>query len=176
MLRTLYCCLAIAVLLLAACSPAAEPETKAPDAAAPAPAPAASANPHLGTWVLNVGKSSYSPGPAPKSQTIKMEAWDADGVSYVADGVGGDDKPTHSEFKAKYDGKDYEFKGNPDADMLSYTKVDANTLDATLKLKGATVQTVHVVVSEDGKTRTVTQTGKNAQGKDVKITSVYVKQ
>src|SRR5678815_3468799 len=88
MLRTLCCCLAIAVLLLAACSPAAEPETKAPDAAAPAPAPApaASANPHLGTWVLNVGKSSYSPGPAPKSQTIKMEAWDADGVSYVADG------------------------------------------------------------------------------------------
>ena len=176
MLRTLYCCLAIAVLLLAACSPAAEPETKAPDAAAPAPAPAASANPHLGTWVLNVGKSSYSPGPAPKSQTIKMEAWGDDGVSYVADGVGGDDKPTHSEFQAKYDGKDYEFKGLPDADMLSYAKVDANTLDATLKLKGAAVQTVHIVVSEDGKTRTVTQTGKNAQGKDVKITAVYEKQ
>ena len=175
MLRTLYCCLAIAVLLLAACSPAAEPETKAtPDAAAPAPA--ASTNPHVGTWTLNVGKSSYSPGPAPKSQTLKIEAWGDDGVSYVADGVGADDKPTHAEFQAKYDGKDYEFKGNPDADTLSYSKVDANTLDATLKRKGAAVITAHVVVSEDGKTRTVTQTGKDAQGKDLKITSVYDKQ
>jgi hypothetical protein len=60
--------------------------------------------------------------------------------------------------------------------MLSYNKVDANTLDATLKRKGAAVITAHIVVSEDGKTRTVTQTGKNAQGKDVKITSVYDKQ
>ena len=177
MLRTLFCCLAIAVLLLAACSPAAEPETKAtPDAAAPAPAPAANTNPHAGTWTLNVGKSSYSPGPAPKSQTLKIEAWGDDGLSYVADGVSADDKPTHSEFQAKFDGKDYEFKGNPDADTLSYNKIDANTLDATLKRKSAAVITAHIVVSEDGKTRTVTQTGKDAQGKDIKITSVYDKQ
>ena len=40
----------------------------------------------------------------------------------AADGVGADGKPTHSEFQAKYDGKDYPFKGNPDADALSYNK------------------------------------------------------
>ncbi|HET9218259.1 MAG TPA: hypothetical protein VFR18_14840 [Terriglobia bacterium] len=170
---TLVCYLAVTLLLLSACSSADQPETNTPTDAA---APATSANPHAGTWTLNVGKSSYSPGPAPKSQTLKIESWGDDGLTYVADGVGADDKPTHSEFQAKFDEKDYEFKGNPDADMLSYSKVDANTLHATLKRKGAAVITAHVVVSPDGKTRTVTQSGKDAQGRDVKIVSVYEKQ
>jgi hypothetical protein len=168
-------CLVLTLLLLSACSPAAEPKKEEAPASAPAPAPEASANPHVGTWTLNVSKSSYSPGPAPKSQTLKIEAWGDDGLTYAADGVGGDDKPTHSEFQAKFDGKDYEFKGNPDADTLSYKKIDANTLEATLKRKGAAAITANVVVSADGKTRTVTQTGKDAKGKDVKIVSVYEK-
>ena len=173
MRHALYVCLTITLLLFAACSPAAEPETKEP---ADTAAPPVAANPHTGTWTLNVAKSSYTPGPAPKSQTLKIEAWGDDGLSYVADGVGADDKPTHSEFQAKFDGKDYEFKGNPDADTLSYNRLDANTLDALLKRKGAEVIKANVVVSADGKTRTVTQTGKDAKGRDIKIVSVYEKQ
>ena len=121
-------------------------------------------------------ESTYSPGPAPKSQTLKIEAWGEDGLTYAADGTGADGKPTHSEFQAKFDGKDYEFKGNPDADTLSYKRIDANTLDATLKRKGEPALTAHVVVSTDGKTRTVTQTGKDAQGRSINVVSVYEKQ
>jgi hypothetical protein len=164
--RTLLLCLATTLTFLLACSPAAE--TPEPDAG--------SANPHVGTWELNVAMSSYSPGPAPKSQTLKIEAWGDDGLTYAADGVGADGQPTHAEFQAKFDGKDYEFKGNPDGDTLSYTRIDANTLDATLKLKGEVTINAHVVVSPDGKTRTVTQTGKDAQGRPVNIVAVYEKQ
>jgi len=169
----LYLCLTLVLLLSFACSPAAKEEAPL-DADAPAtPAPT---NPHAGTWTLNVAKSSYSPGPAPKSQTLKIEAWGEDGLSYVAEGVGADDKPTRSEFQAKFDGKDYEFKGNPDGDALSYKVVDPNTLEATVKRKGTAVITANVVVSADGKTRTVTQTGKDAKGRDMKTVSVYEKQ
>ena len=177
MLRsTLYLCLIASLLLLPACGGASETKTPEPAATPDAAAPAPTANPHVGTWTLNVAKSSYSPGPAPKSQTLKIDAWGEDGLTYVADGVGGDDKPTHSEFQAKFDGKDYEFKGNPDADTLSYKQIDANTLEATLKRKGEAAITANVVVSPDGKTRTVTQTGKDAQGRPVNIVSVYEKQ
>ena len=131
---------------------------------------------HVGTWKLNLAKSKYSPGPAPKSQTLKIEAWGDDGLKYAADGVGADGKPTHAEFQAKYDGKDYAFKGNPDADMLAYKRIDANNLEATTKLKGKVTLRAKVVVSADGKTRTVTQMGTNAQGQAVNITSVYEKQ
>jgi uncharacterized protein (AIM24 family) len=90
--------------------------------------------------------------------------------------VGADGKPTHAEFQAKYDGKDYAFKGNPDADTLAYKRIDANTLEATLKMKGKPTITAKAMVSKDGKTRTVTQMGKNAQGQSIDITSVYEKQ
>ena len=131
---------------------------------------------NVGTWKLNVTKSKFSPGPAPTSQTLKIEAWGEDGVKYVADGVGADGKPTHSEFAAKYDGKDYPFTGNPDADKLSYKRIDANTVEATTTLKGKNTTAAKIVVSADGKTRTVTQTGTNAQGQAVNISSVYEKQ
>jgi hypothetical protein len=134
------------------------------------------ADTNLGTWKLNLAKSNYSPGPAPKSQTLKIEAWGDDGVKYTADGFGADGKPTHTEFQAKYDGKDYPFKGNPDADVLSYKRIDANTLEATTTLKGKNATAVKVVVSADGKTRTVTQTGTNAQGQALNVSSVYEKQ
>jgi hypothetical protein len=130
----------------------------------------------VGNWTLNVAKSTYTPGPAPKSGTLKIAAWGEDGLDYSADGVAADGKPTHQEFKAKFDGMDYEFKGNPDGDTLSYKKIDANTLEATVKRKGQAVITANVVVSADGKTRTVTQTGTNAQGKKLNIVSVYDKQ
>jgi hypothetical protein len=172
--RTLSLSLITTLLLLSACGPATEPETKTADAPPPAPEPPA--NPHAGTWTLNLSKSTYTPGPAPMSQTLKIEAWGDDGLTYTSDGVGADGKPTHSEFQAKFDGMDYEWKGNPDADALSYKKIDANTLEATTKLKGKPTFTATVVVSADGKTRTVTQTGTNATGAKVNITSVYEKQ
>src|SRR4029450_8881820 len=75
---------------------------------------------NVGTWKLNLTKTKFSPGPAQTSQTLKIEAWGEDGVKYAADGVYANGKPTHSEFTAKYDGKDYPFTGNPDADTLSY--------------------------------------------------------
>jgi hypothetical protein len=167
-----FFCLATVLFLVSACGPATEPDSKPATDTAP---PATPASVHAGTWTLNVAKSTYMPGPAPKSQTLKIEAWGDDGLKYAADGVGADDKPTHSEFEAKFDGKDYDFKGNPDADTLSYKVIDANTLEATLKSKGVATITANVVVSADGKTRTVTQTGKDAQGRDLKIVSVYEK-
>ena len=134
------------------------------------------ADSNVGTWKLNPAKSTYSPGPAPKSQTLKIEAWGGDGVKYAADGMDADGKPVHWEFQAKYDGKFYPFKGNPDADMISYKRIDANTVESMTQLKGKPTMTTKIVVSQDGKTRTLTQTGKNAKGQDVKNLLVYDKQ
>ncbi len=129
----------------------------------------------LGSWKLNVAKSKYSPGPAPKSQTLKQEA-SAGGMKATTDGVDGEGKPTHTEYTAKYDGKDYPWKGNVNADMLSLKRIDDNSYEAVWKLKGKTTITSRTVVSKDGKTRTSTQTGKDAQGRTVNNVTVYDKQ
>jgi hypothetical protein len=129
----------------------------------------------VGTWKLNLAKSKYSPGPAPKSNVAKYEAWDG-GVKAVTDGVGADDKPTHTEFAAKFDGKDYPYKGSASFDTIVVKRIDDNTYEATVKSKGKVVVTSRNVVSKDGKTRTQTQTGTDAQGKAINNTVVYDRQ
>lgn len=135
-----------------------------------------------GTWKLNVAKSKYSPGPAPQSGMTKTEAT-ADGLKIVADGVNAEGKKTHTEYSAKFDGKDYPDKvlldGTIDpagADMISIKKIDDFTYEATAKLKGKVLTVTKNVISKDGKTRTQTVTGTNAQGKPINNAVVYEKQ
>jgi hypothetical protein len=129
----------------------------------------------LGTWKLDLAKSEYSPGPAPKSLTLKFEATPA-GIKFTGDGVGADGKPTHSMFLSKFDGKDVSYEGNPDADMASPMKIDDNSYSNTWKKGGKATVTAKVVVSADGKTMTITHTGTNAKGEAVNNTAVYNKQ
>jgi hypothetical protein len=66
---------------------------------------------------------------------------------------------------------------DPDgADMISARRVDDYTYETTARLKGNVLAVTKVVVSKDGRTRTNTVTGKNAQGQTVSNTVVYEKQ
>jgi hypothetical protein len=127
-----------------------------------------------GTWKMNPGKSKYSPGPAPKSVTLKIES-EEDNIKLSADGIDAAGNPTHVEYTAKYD-KDYPVTGSPNADTVVVKRIDASTTQSTLKKAGQVVMTVHSVVSQDGKTRTSTFKGKDGQGNDVSNVVVYDKQ
>ena len=129
----------------------------------------------IGTWKLNVAKSKYTPAPGPKSLTLKFEATPA-GIKLSSDGVNAEGTATKGSYTSKFDGKDVPWAGNPDADTASAKKVDDNSYVNTWKKGGKAVMTAKVVVSADGKTLTVTQTGKNAKGEDVNYTAVYEKQ
>jgi hypothetical protein len=130
----------------------------------------------VGTWKQNVTKSTYSPGPGPKSLILKFEATPA-GTKLTADGVDGDGKPMHSGWTSKLDGKEVPWDGdNPNADMAAPKKVDDNTYTNAWKKAGKATINSKAVVSADGKTLTITQTGKNAKGEAVNITAVYEKQ
>ena len=136
----------------------------------------AAADSNVGTWKLNLSKSKFNPGPAPKSETLKIEAVGTDGIKFTSDGTDDAGKPTHYEFQAKYDGKAVAVKGNPDWDMIAYKRIDANTVEATTMLAGKPSGTGKVTVSADGKTRTVVQTGTNAAGQKMNNVRVYDKQ
>lgn len=129
----------------------------------------------VGTWKLNTTRSMYSPGPAPKSQTAKFEA-SGEAITLTTDGVSADGKPTHGTYTSKFDGKDVPWEGNPDADMASPKRLDANSYENAWKKGGKVTLNSKAVVSADGKTLTVTQTGKNAKGETVNNTSVYDRQ
>ena len=60
--------------------------------------------------------------------------------------------------------------------LPSYTKVDDHTLEFKVKNGGKVTTNGRVVVSADGKSRTVTTSGTEPQGKKFKSTAVYDKQ
>ena len=128
----------------------------------------------MGTWKLNEAKSKIAAG-APKNSTVVYEAA-GDSIKVTIDGNAPDGTATHSEWTGKFDGKDYPSTGNPNENMRSVKQIDDHTLHVTSKKGGKVVLTAHVVVSADGKTRTVTTTGTDAQGKKYKSTAVYDKQ
>ena len=136
----------------------------------------AQSDPQVGVWKLSLAKSKYSPGPAPKSATTKIEAAGA-GTKVVVDQVAGDGTVRHWEFTANYDGKDSPVTGNnPDADMVARTRTNPNTVQTISKKGGKVTTTQASVVSSDGKTRTVTTKGVNGSGQQVNNVAVYDKQ
>ena len=127
-----------------------------------------------GTWKVNLAKSKYDPGPPPKSQTSKIDAI-AGGLQFTNDGVNAEGKPTHSEWSGKFDGKDNAVKGDPNRDTAALKKIDDYTFEITNKKGGKVVGTIRAVFSRDGKTRTQTGRGTNAQGIKTNNTVVYEK-
>jgi hypothetical protein len=72
--------------------------------------------------------------------------------------------------------QDYPLTGDPTADSRSYTKINNRTLTLENKKDGKVTTSGRIVVSADGKTRTLTVSAKDAAGKKVSSIAVYDKQ
>jgi hypothetical protein len=131
-------------------------------------------DPIVGTWVLNVAKSKYSPGPAPKSETRTYVVAGAD-IKATSKGIDSEGKPTTGEWTINYDGKDRPQTGNPDADTLSLKRIDPSTTEFTQKKGGKVVITGTRTTSKDGKMMTITTKGTNAKGQTVNDVEVFEK-
>jgi hypothetical protein len=131
----------------------------------------AKGDPVIGTWTLNVAKSKFDPGPAPKSGTVTFMLA-GEGVHVVADIVGADGT-VHTDYTASYDGTDYPLKGVPGADTVSLKRIDATSSQRTDKMGGKVVGTWTRKVSADGKTMTVTYSGTDAKGQKANNVMVF---
>ena len=126
-----------------------------------------------GTWRLNTVKSKFSPGPGPKSNTVTY-SMEGDWVVVKSQSVDAEGKAGSYTNRYKRDGKGYSFKSATADGMISVKQIDDFHTEATIR--GKTTTTSKVVISKDGKTRTMTTTGTNAEGKPVNSVSVYDKQ
>jgi hypothetical protein len=136
-----------------------------------------------GTWKQNLAKSKYSPANlAPKGAGMTKIEPVQNGIKLVNDGVDSQNRKTHLEYTVAFDGKDVpvtstiDGKPNPGQDAIAWKKIDDYTYENIAKLKGQALTTTRLVISRDGKTRTNTVTGKNAQGQTISNTVVYDKQ
>jgi hypothetical protein len=128
----------------------------------------------MGTWKLNEAKTKAASG-MEKFTTVVYEAV-GDQVKVTLDGTDANGKPLHNEWTGRFDGKDYAVTGDPTSDMRSYKKIDSRKLKFTVKKGDKTMARGRIVVSADGKSRTVTARGTDEQGKQFKNVSAYDKQ
>ena len=138
-------------------------------------AEAAAADPVIGTWQLNVSKSKFTPGPAPKSET-RTYSQSGPSITLVIKRVGADGNEMTSQATYQLDGKDYPWTGDPSFDSLSVKQVDSNTVEFTTKKAGKVVQTGSRTVSKDGKTLTHKSKGTTAKGEKSEDVLVFDKQ
>jgi len=134
---------------------------------------AQSSDPLNATWKLNLAKSTYSPGPAPKDATVKFEGTDA-ARTVTVDLIPATGAPVHYSFSGAT-GKELPVVGNPNADVEVLKRVNATTLEAQYMKGGKPTLKQSGVISADGKTLTITATGTDAQGQTVHNVAVYGK-
>ena len=121
------------------------------------------ADPVIGTWNLNLAKSKFSPGPAPKSQ-VRTYVETPQGLSLTIKTVGADGKESSMGSTFKYDGKDYPYTGSPDFDTIAVKRVNGVTAKSSQKKDGKVVGATTRVASKDGKTLTFKSKGTGAKG------------
>ena len=123
----------------------------------------------IGTWKINLEKSTYDPGPKPTFASIMKVESSAAGINITSDGRNAQGQPTHVEITGTSDGKDNPVKGTSIPNLTnSVTRIDDRTLLVVGKTDNKPEVTSRAVVSADGKTMTITQSGQNAKGQSVK--------
>ena len=142
---------------------------------AAAAAHAQTTEPIMGTWTLDVAKSSYKPGPAPKSSTVTIEPA-GQGLKVAIDAVNADGSPLKWGFTTMRDGKEEApVTGNPMFDVVTSTRSSATAGTNEYKKGGKVVMTTKLTISPDGKVMTLTSTGTNPKGQAVHNLAIYTK-
>jgi|SRR5262245_45516567 len=129
----------------------------------------------IGTWKINLAKSTYNPGPAPRASTLTTRA-DGQGLMSTFDGINAQGMPTHVVFTVAYDGKSHPVTGSAIVDPSSIKRIDAYKREFTNTKGGNVVGNGTIVVSADGKMMTISGTGLNANGQKTNNIVVYDKQ
>ena len=137
-------------------------------------APCFAQSPQLGTWKLNEAKSHMPPGSMVNTNVVYEAVGDQ--VKVTTDGTYGDQKPVHTEWTGKFDGKGYPLAGDSAADSRSYKMVNPHTLTMANMQGGKVTSTGRIVVSADGKSRTLSVTGTDPAGKKFSSVAVYNKE
>ena len=133
--------------------------------------------PGLGKWKLNVEKSKYVPGPAPKSLTRTVEA-DGDKVKFTYEGVAASGSAISYTFRVAYDEKDYPITGSGatgGADSISVKQLSPRSFISTLKKAGVPVAISKTEISADGKVTTQHVSSPEGKG-SINNTVVFEKQ
>jgi len=121
----------------------------------------------VGTWKLDVQKSSFSNTLVPKFEQLVVTTDKSDALQWNLKGIGPDGKSYIASYDGPIDGKDHAMQDSQAAgSTVAYTRVGNGGLQWVVRDKsGAVVETGNSQLSADGKTLTLKGTTQGASGK-----------
>jgi hypothetical protein len=130
-------------------------------------------DPLVGTWKLNVEKSTYVGPPAPKSQT---NTFTGEGQNFIdtVEGVTAQGQAYKIVFRHIYDGMPHPTTGIPTYDSTIYTRI-GNTINAVRFRTGKPVEVGQLVIVP-GKTLTNTAEGIDENNQPYHYLQIYDRQ
>lgn len=128
------------------------------------------ADPMVGAWKLNLAKSKYTT-PAPQSMTVTIVPADR-GYTFTIDIIGAGGQPEKWGYTSAFDGSESVVTGTPAIDAV-VARTSGTDGTVIYKKAGRVVSTTTSVVSDDGKTLTVTVKIPDAQGNEWTNLAVY---
>jgi hypothetical protein len=132
-------------------------------------------DPFVGTWKLNVAKSSFEPGPPPKEGTVVIKKV-GDKSSFTLNLELATGQKIVFEYTVSQDGAEAAIPGGGRVDAVSEYRINVRTVARNDKKDGKVVRAQYSVVSKDGKTMTSEIAAINAQGVPVNDVQIYEKQ
>jgi hypothetical protein len=132
------------------------------------------ADPFAGTWKLNLEKSKYKTGTAPKEQTATIAETGSD-LEVTISGTAADGTATMSHYTVPAQGGEGKIIQSP-YEAVSGKRIGPNEREVRYSKGGKVILTTHNTVSADGKTVTVHVKGTSIQGQPVDAVVVYDKQ
>jgi hypothetical protein len=129
----------------------------------------------IGTWKLNLAKSTFGSESPPKGET-RTYSQTPQGTHVVIEDEAANGQKSKAETTLSYDGKPQHLSGNPDYDSVASHRVDAYETTADLIRNGKIVGQLRRVVSKDGKTLTINLKRTKADGTTETAMSVYERQ
>ena len=142
--------------------------------AAPGSVARAQGKTRIGTWELNLERSTFSPGPAPRQQTLTFQEKGPQWMALIQ-GTDASGKPISldaNNLMITFDGRDHPTPTS-DYETTAWKAVDDHTYVVTRKKAGKVVMTSTNILSADGTTMTITTIGRNAAGQPVHNVRVY---
>lgn len=131
------------------------------------------ADPVIGTWKLNLRRSVFHPGPGFQSETRSYEQ-EKDGVKVTIRTVDAKGRLVTSVYLTTPDGEQHAVSGSGGpADSVGLKRVNEFTAESTLIHAGKEIAKTTRVISEDGKTMTITYRGLDPEGDEVNYTLVF---
>ena len=126
----------------------------------------------VGSWKLNLAKSTFRPGPPLRSFTL-MGVASGEGVTVTADSVTASGTATHGVFTLTFDGKFQPITGTQVANAAATFKTDPYTMESAYTKDGTLVQVSTFRFGMDGRSLTIATRGISISAAGQRVDNIF---